>query len=304
MRVGILAGPTATGKTELALDLAQAHGSMEIINADSLLVYRGMNIGTAKPHPEELQRIRHHLIDIRNPDETFTAGDFLKLAMQAIEDIHLRGKRVLIVGATGFYLKALLYGLWKSPPSSSTLRAHLNSLDSQVLYKELQTRDHRSAQRIGIKDRYRLIRALEIIQLSGKTPSELQSDQPMHPDHRFEVWWMDRTHSDLLERIKKRTQHMLEIGLLEEVQGLLKKYSQSGEKLPRPFFSVGYRQAIDYLKGIQPHGRKISPGIEGLQSEIELATRQLVKRQRTWFRAQGWNPFILSAFRSVYHSST
>lgn len=277
----ILTGPTASGKTALAMELAQKHAALEIINADSLLVYRTLNIGTAKPTAQELQSVPHHLIDIRWPNEPFTAGDFVREAESALQDVHSRGKRALITGGTGFYLKALLYGLWDAPKTDAALRAELEGYSSQELYRELEQKDAESALRIGLNDRYRLIRAIELIRLSGKTPTELQSLQPDTPNPRFELWVVDRGSDELTARIEARTRAMLQAGLIEEVRALREKYPHS-----RALSSVGYRQVCAFLDGIHPDGRKPEPGVAGLESEIGLATRQLVKQQRTWFRGQ------------------
>jgi tRNA dimethylallyltransferase len=279
--IGILTGPTATGKSTLALELAQRFGRIEIINADSLLVYRQMNIGTAKPSPEELKQVPHHLIDIRNPDEPFTAGEFFRAAEKAIEEIHQRGNRPLIVGGTGFYLKSLLFGLWEAPPADPSLRESLNQKTNPELLDQLTQIDPDSALRIGGNDRYRLIRALELHILTGKTPTELQSQVPQKADPRFRLWVIDRENSELHTRIHLRTQEMLKQGLINEFEGLQRLYPKS-----RALSAIGYAQVSQHLQGITPPGRKIRSGMDGLADEVELATRQLVKSQRTWFRSQ------------------
>lgn len=280
-KTGILTGPTATGKSEIALEWAERHGGIEIINADSMLVYRGMDIGTAKPTPQERAKPPHHLIDIRNPDETFTAGEFYRECMAAIKAIQDRGKRALIVGGTGFYLKSLFFGLWKAPPAHPEIREALSKFSSEDLNRKLETIDPIAAQRIGLSDRYRLIRALELFQLTGKSPTELQSQMTLEPNPQFFLWIIDRPNSELYSRIQRRTQKMLEKGLVEEVQTLQKNFSNC-----RPLSAVGYAQVCDFISGHTPPGRKIKTGIEGLSDEIQLATRQLVKQQRTWFRNQ------------------
>jgi tRNA dimethylallyltransferase len=239
-----------------------------------------MDVGTAKPSEDELARIPHHLIDIREPDQEFTAGDFVRAAKAAVEDIHERGKRALIVGGTGFYLKALLYGLWEGPPADEALREEIEKVDSQKLYDDLYAVDPESALRIGVNDRYRLVRAHEVIRLTGKTPSALQSQQPKTPDPQFSLWVVDRPAEELNRRIDLRARAMLAAGLVDEVKGLRARYPAA-----RSLGAVGYAQVCLYLDGAKPEGRKPQPGLEGLESEIVLATRQLVKRQRTWFRA-------------------
>lgn len=283
--IGILTGPTATGKTTLALRLAGRHGSIEIINADSLLIYSGMNIGTAKPPAGERAAVPHHLIDIRQPHEPFTAGDFRRAASDAITEILSRGKRPLIVGGSGFYLKALLHGLWNAPKATPEVRRRIEAIPSAELYRILESRDAAAARRIGGNDRYRLVRAVELLELSGKTPEELQAERPRLPDPRFELWVLDRPSEELQLRITARTRAMIGGGWIEETRELLQRYPERDNR-PRVLESVGYAQVIDFLEGRSRPGRKVQPGIAGLLDEIDLATRQLVKKQRTWFRGE------------------
>jgi tRNA dimethylallyltransferase len=278
--IGILTGPTSTGKTSLALKWASEKPNLEIINADSLLVYRGLDIGTAKPQPHE-KCVPHHLLDLVDPDEPFTAAHFVKHTQHAIEDIHRRGKRALIVGGSGFYLKALLFGLWQVKtieclPQNNSLRTN------EDLYRELLQQDPLSARRIGIHDRYRLVRSVDLLHTQGKTPSQLQAELSSGMDEHFELWIIDRDPQELQKRIEIRTELMLQTGLLEETQRLIAHY-------PKSFAlkAVGYAQVSAYLHyRPQVQGRKITPGLKGLSEEIQLATRQLVKRQRTWLKGQ------------------
>lgn len=281
IRTGILTGPTATGKTAIALELARRDPRIELINADSMLVYRGMDIGTAKPTSAERAEIPHQLIDVRDPDQPFTAGDFRRAVLTAIDTLEARGKRALIVGGTGFYLKALLYGLWDAPKSEPRLRAEIEGRSTEELLRELAERDPVSASRIGPSDRYRLVRAVEILRLSGKTPTELEAAAAPAPDPRFVLWIIDRDSAELADRIAIRTRAMLAAGLIDEVRGLHERYPGC-----RALDAVGYSETVAHLEGRTPAGRKIAPGLPGLVSEIELGTRQLIKRQRTWFRGQ------------------
>jgi len=286
LRTGILTGPTATGKTAIALAFARARPEIEIINADSMLVYRGMDIGTAKPSPAEQKEVPHHLIDVREPDQPYNAADFRQDVLGTIESLHARGKRALIVGGTGFYLKALLYGLWDAPKADPALRAGLEALPTEALHQELAARDPAAAARIGTGDRYRLVRAVEILRLSGKTPTELEAASSSAPDPRFALWIIDREPAELERRIAARTRLMLEQGLLDEVRAIHARHPGC-----RALDAVGYAETVAHLEGNLPKGRKVAPGLAGLASEIELGTRQLVKRQRTWFRGQtegGW----------------
>ncbi|MGK5088587.1 tRNA (adenosine(37)-N6)-dimethylallyltransferase MiaA [Bdellovibrionota bacterium FG-2] len=277
--VAILTGPTATGKSGLAIDFARAHGGIEIINADSLLVYREMNIGTAKPTKEEQAGIPHHLIDLCPPDAPFSSADFVRHAFEAIHEIHARGNRALIVGGTGFYLKALIFGLWDAPASDPVIRAELEQCSPPKLYAQLYAQDPESALRITAHDRYRLIRALEIIHATGKTLTTVSASQNTSPHPDLKLWVIDRSKEETDQRISMRTQMMLHAGLVSEAQELLTSYPGA-----RALESVGYKQVRDFLNGTVPQGRKFVPGLEGLRQEIELATRQLSKKQRTWFR--------------------
>lgn len=283
--VGILTGVTASGKTELALGLAQAlkPTDLEIINADSLLVYRGLDTGTAKPSKAEQAAVPHWLIDVREPDQPFTAGDFVREAQAAIDAIHARGARALIVGGTGFYLKALIYGLWDAPPADAEIRAKLNDLSVAELYDRLERVDAESARRIGGADRYRLTRALEIHAQTGETASALRARENRAADPRFRLWAIDRPDDELAARISARTRGMLagDAGLLAETRGLLSRYPGS-----RCLQAVGYAQASRYLEGAAPPGRRPTRSLEDLAREIDLGTRQLVKAQRTWFRKE------------------
>ncbi len=278
----VLTGVTASGKTSLSLEFAKKHPEIEIINADSLLVYRGFDVGTAKPTPEELKICDHHLIDIRDPDQNFTAGDFVREVELKLTEIDARGKRALIVGGTGFYLKALLYGLWDSPKADASLREKIEKKSSIELYDELYKIDEEGALKIGRNDRYRLIRATETILQSGKTPSELEALQKQQAKKPYiHLLFLDRENEEIENRIHKRTMAMIDAGLVDEVKSLLEKYPNS-----RPLESVGYSEVVAYLKGQNPQGRKTKPGLAGLADEVSLATRQLVKRQRTWVKGQ------------------
>ena len=278
-RTLVLSGPTASGKTGLAIELAITHGDIEIINADSLLVYRGLDIGTAKPSIAERQGIPHHLIDILDPDQEFTAADFRAQATAAITEIRARNKRAIVVGGTGFYLKALLFGIWDAPRADPALRAELEKLENAALWQELNARDPIAATRIGQNDRYRLIRGVEILRLSGKTPTELEEAQNRTPDPSLELRILDREDSELEARIHARTTQMLQDGIIEEYQRVQARFGTV-----RPLSAVGYREVGRYLLGEAPAGRKVRPGLPGLEDEINLATRQLVKSQRTFFR--------------------
>ncbi len=274
----ILTGPTAVGKSSLAIELAEKL-SLEIINADSVCFYQEFNVGSAKPNADDLSRVPHHLINIAHPLQNYHAGQFLRDFNRVLDEIHQRGKRALIVGGSGFYLKSLRLGLWEAPETSPEFRAEVEGLETSILFQELLLADPAHAQKVGPADRYRIIRALEIFRLSGKKPSELQSSMSDAPNPQFQLWVVDRDKEALAARMRTRIQEMIRGGLIEETQALLQKYPES-----KTLRAVGYEQVLQYLAGTKPEGRKLKPGIEGLIDEIELSHRQLAKHQRTWFR--------------------
>ena len=244
------------------------------------MVYRHLDIGTAKPSPRELGLVPHHLVDILDPKQPYTAGDFRRDVELALRDIHSRGARALIVGGTGFYLKALTHGMWDAPKSPPELRARLEAHQSSDLFRTLEEKDPAAAQKIGPGDRYRLVRALELIETTGQRVSELEKNHATRPvAPHLHLLVIDRETEELEKRIADRTDQMLQAGLLDEVSTAEKKWGAV-----RPLEAVGYAQCVAYLKGVPPEGRKLRPGLPGLHDEIVLATRQLVKRQRTWFK--------------------
>lgn len=281
----ILTGTTAAGKTSVALETCAKNPKLEIINADSLLIYRGMDIGTAKPTRVEMEKIPHHLIDIRDPDEGYTAGDFVRDVDRSIQKIHSQGKRALIVGGSGFYLKALLFGMWESEKSDPKLREALEKEDTKNLFEQLLAVDSEFAWKIGPNDRYRIIRAVETYSLTGKKPSDLEAENKRPPIPGFSLFILDRESAELDQRIRARADLMLKSGLLAEVESLSKKFPGT-----RALDSVGYAETRAFLNEEKPEGRKIQAGLPGLLDEITLGTRQLVKRQRTWFNGQFLKP--------------
>ncbi len=278
-QIPILCGPTASGKSALALEYAERHPGTEIINCDSLIVYRHFDIGTAKPSRAELATVPHHLVDIRDPEVRFDAADFVREVARARAEISARGGQPLLVGGTGFYLKALLFGLWDAPETSAAFRASVESIPNGELFSELKKADPASAARIGPNDRYRLIRSLEIFKLSGKTPTELQARTSTAANPDFRLVWIDRADDELFARVTDRTEAMLSAGWIDETRDLRGRFPDAPA-----LRSVGYAQILDYLDGIAPAGRKLAPGIAGLKDEINLATRQLIKSQRTLIR--------------------
>lgn len=273
----LLAGPTAVGKTELALELA-LHLGAEIVNADSMQVYRYMDIGTAKPTPEQRALVAHHLLDVANPDEPIDAARYAELARPVIETLHARGKIPLIVGGTGLYMKVLTRGICTGAPGDQGLKAQLlHELDERGLawlHEELVRVDPEAGRRIHPHDRQRILRALEVYRLTGSPLSLRQSE------HRFSQRiyrsikiFLYRERNVLYEQINRRVRQMIDQGLLEEVRGLLER--GYGPEL-KPMQSLGYKQMAAYLRGAHSGDFAVS--------EMQRATRQYAKRQLTWFR--------------------
>ena len=280
-----LMGPTASGKTALACELYE-QGGFELISVDSALVYRDMDIGTAKPTKEEQARYPHHLIDIISPLEVYSASQFVDDASLLIDDIHARGKTPILVGGTMLYFKALLEGLSSNLPSADhAVRAEIEAQAEQggweAVYKRLCEVDPLAGQKFKMSDKQRIIRALEVYQLTGEPITKLQAEQPKDLPYKYNFYnyalMPDRV--ELHKRIEKRLEIMWDIGFLNEIKKLMIKYDLD-ENLPS-MRSVGYRQALDFLKN--------SDKSTGKQREMEdkalFATRQLAKRQYTWLRS-------------------
>jgi tRNA dimethylallyltransferase len=276
-----LMGPTASGKTELAASLVE-HLPMEIISVDSALVYRGMDIGTAKPDAELLERAPHRLIDIRDPSEGYSAAEFRLDALREMADITRSGRIPLLVGGTMLYFRALLQGLSDLPKADPAIRARLESELSArglaMLHERLLRLDPVAAQRIHANDPQRTLRALEVIEITGRPLSELQAEDDGEP-LPYRVIKLVRAPSDralLHQRIEVRLHQMLEAGFEGEVRGLLVRGGLS-PSLPA-MRSVGYRQMLNYLLGACSREEMVERAI--------IATRQLAKRQFTWLRSE------------------
>jgi tRNA dimethylallyltransferase len=279
VKVIVVVGPTAVGKSEAALELAE-NLEAEIINADSQQVYRYMDVGTSKPSIEDRKRIPHHLIDVVNPDEDFNAAVFRELALDAIQTIHARGKRALVCGGTGLYIKALTHGLFVGPSQDATVRERLSrELEHsgvESVYERLLQVDPAAVSRIHPHDRQRIIRALEVYELTGKAISDWQKEHAFK-ETPFETLTigLDRERSELYDLINQRCERMIQEGLIEEVQGLVAKgYGLELKSLQ----SVGYRHAGLFLTGALT--------LDDAASLMKRDTRRLAKRQLTWFRGE------------------
>ncbi len=274
----VIASPTASGKTDLALDLARKFGG-EILNADSLQVYRYLDIGTAKPSSDQRKAVPHHLLDVVDPDEEYNAAIYSDEARKIIETLAGKNKPVFVVGGTGLYIRALESGMIETPPVDETLRAYYKELGRQhgreYLYRLLEQRDPLSAARLHQNDAVRIIRALEVLDQSGQSIVSLQ-EKHAFAESPYDVLkiglCVDR--EELKKRISLRTQTMVASGLLDEVRGLLERgYAET----LKPLQSLGYRQMIDFIRGRSDW--------EGTLNRINRDTWQYAKRQMTWFGA-------------------
>jgi tRNA dimethylallyltransferase len=281
-KVILIAGPTACGKTALSLLLAEMLKG-EIISADSMQVYKGMDIGTAKVSKEEQERIPHHLIDIRHIQESFNVVDFYYEARQCIESITARGKVPIVVGGSGFYFRALVYGPPSGPPSLPDLRAkleeELDRMGSEALYDKLKEYDPVYAATITQNDRQKIIRALEIVTLTGEKVSKNQwkRSKPL-PDFDFHAWFIYRPRNVLYPAIDARCEQMLEKGLIDEVKALEKQGLLSNSSAMQ---AIGYRQCLDFLQTSQDENE-----YKKFVQKFKAASRQYSKRQFTWFRKE------------------
>jgi tRNA dimethylallyltransferase len=271
-----IAGPTAVGKSEIALLLGEKIGG-EIISVDSMQVYRGLDIGTAKPSPAERARIPHHLIDVCDLKENFDAAQFIRLAQKAVEEIQLRNKTPIFCGGTGLYFKAFLSGLGEAPATNPELRAELETASFESLLRELRERDPAAYEKIDKQNPRRVIRAVEVIRLTGKRFSEQRAEwKPEARSQKPEKFFaFSRQPGDLRARINARVDAMFARGLVEETRKLLRRGLEQNETAMQ---AIGYRQVVEHLRGERP----LAEAVELVKSR----TRQFAKRQLTWFRRQ------------------
>lgn len=281
-RVLIIAGPTGAGKTELSLSLAGALGG-EIISADSMQVYRGMDVGTAKASPEARALVAHHLIDICGIDYNFNVAEFYKHSQEAFRQITARENVPIVVGGSGFYIHALLYGPPAGPPSNREVREQLErqmkDLGPEVLYERLQMFDPEYAATISEFDRHKIIRALEIMALSEKRVSDFpKANKLQEQEFDFRCWFIYYPRERLYARIEKRCEEMLQKGLLEEVKALEQAGLRNNLSASQ---AIGYRQALEYLSSPQT-----PQDLKNFHDSFKKATRHYSKRQFTWFRKE------------------
>jgi tRNA dimethylallyltransferase len=281
-KIIVLSGPTAVGKSHLSLCIAQAIGG-EVVSADSMQVYRGMDIGTAKVTLDERRQIPHHLIDSRDLDESFNVVEFYAEATQAIQEIFAKGKIPIVVGGTGFYIHSLLYGPPSGPPSVPELRQKLEEemelRGAEPLYDRLKNIDPEYAATITQRDRHKIIRALEIISLTQQKVSSLPITSSENTDlYDFRCWFIYMPKEVLYPRIEERCDQMIAKGFLEEVRQLEKEGLRDNQTACQ---AIGYRQCLDFLNSDQTPeewGRFVH--------EFKQASRRYAKRQFTWFRKE------------------
>jgi tRNA dimethylallyltransferase len=272
-----IAGPTAVGKSEIALRLAEQLGG-EIISADSMQVYRGLDIGTAKPSPADRARVPHHLIDICDLTESFDAAKFIRLAQPAVAEIQSRGRMPVFCGGTGLYLKAFLSGLGDAPSANPELRAELETASFESLLHELHERDPEAYDKIDKQNPRRVIRAVEVIRLTGKKFSEQRAEwkqEARSKEQGASFFCLNRAPADLHARINLRVDEMFRRGLVDETRALL---AHGLEQNQTAMQAIGYRQVVEHLRGARPLAETIE--------QVKIRTRQFAKRQLTWFRRQ------------------
>lgn len=273
-----LTGPTASGKTAVAAALAERIGA-EVISLDSMALYRGMDIGTAKPTAEERRAVPHHLIDVLEPHEEFSLAQYLAAAGGCVEAIHARGRQALFVGGTPLYLKGLLRGIFEGPSADWDFRHRLSEeaqgQEPDYLHRRLAAVDPLAAQRLHPNDTRRLIRALEVFEKTGQPISQLQAQFEVGaPAEACQVFVLDWPRETLCARIDRRVEAMFAAGLVDEVGGLLARPEPLSRTASQ---AVGYREVLDHLAGRASLAETISL--------VQQHTRQFAKRQGTWFRS-------------------
>ncbi len=291
----VLTGPTGSGKSALALELAEQVGG-EIVAMDSMTLYRGMDIGTAKPTPADRQRVPHHLLDVLDPWETANVAWWLDRAADAVRDIEARGKVALIVGGTPLYLKALLRGLFAGPPRDPALRTRLEAEEPAALHARLADVDPATARRLHVNDVRRVVRALEVWELTGRSIGDWQTEWRRESEIsnlRSRVFCIDRPRDELYLRIDRRVLAMLDAGWLDEARRL--------RDLPRPpsreaAAALGYADLLHYLNG--------ESDWPAVVRSIQQRSRNYAKRQLTWFRHLPEVEFVPAELTSELRQST
>lgn len=271
-KIVVICGPTASGKTALGIQVAQqANG--EIISSDSMQIYKDMDIGTAKPTPEERAQAVHHLVDFVSPDQRYSVADFKKDATEKIEDILSRGKLPIIVGGTGLYVNSLIHNIeYKEEITDIEYRNELEKVDLETLYKQAQEIDPEAAAKVSQNDRKRITRILEIYHTTGKTKTQMEAESRQEVNYDYKIFVLTPERDKLYERINLRVDLMMQAGLVDEVKQLLQKYNE----FPTAMQGLGYKEVKEYLDGDITE--------EEMVEKIKQESRHYAKRQLTWFR--------------------
>ena len=275
-KVIVIGGPTASGKTKLGIELAKKING-EIVSADSMQIYKEMDIGTAKPDIEEMQGIKHYMIDFINPDESYSVADYKRDAKNAIKEILEKGKVPIVVGGTGLYIDSLIYEIeYLDIKTDMNYRKKLEERAEkeglEILYNEAMAIDKDATELISRNDKKRILRILEIYHQTGKTKTELDKNSRKEPEYDYKMFAIDMERDILYERINKRVDLMIENGLIAEVENVYKKY----KKFPTSMQALGYKEVVLYLEN------KIAK--DEMIEMIKRETRRYAKRQLTWFR--------------------
>lgn len=275
-KVIVICGPTASGKTALGVELAKKING-EVVSCDSMQIYKDMTIGTAKPVEEEMQGIKHYLIDFVSPDERYSVANFKKDAKIAIKEILEKGKTPIVVGGTGLYIDSLIYEIeYNDIKLDEEYRKKLETIAQkeglEKLYDKAKKIDPDAIEKISPNDQKRIIRILEIYHTTGKTKTEQEAESRKEVEYDYRVFAINWEREKLYERINKRVDIMMNQGLVEEVENIRKKYN----KFPTAMQGLGYKEVVDYLDG------KYSK--EEMIEKIKMETRRYAKRQMTWFR--------------------
>ena len=276
-KVIVICGPTASGKTALSIELAkQIHG--EIVSCDSMQIYQDMNIGTAKPTPEEMQGIQHYLIGYVSPEQRYSVADYKADAKKAIKEIIEKGKMPIVVGGTGLYLDSLIYeieyqDIQLDEEYRKKLEEEVEEKGLEALYERAKQIDAIAIEKISPNDKKRILRILEIYHATGKTKTEQEIEsRKKEVEYDYKVYALDWDRQTLYDRINKRVDMMIEQGLIEEVKQILDKY----DTFPTAMQGLGYKEVVDYLKGNLTK--------EEMIEKIKMESRRYAKRQLTWFR--------------------
>ena len=273
----VICGPTASGKTSLSIELAKKING-EIVSCDSMQIYKDMTIGTAKPTIDEMQGIKHYLIDFISPEERYSVADYKRDATKAMKEIISKGKVPIVVGGTGLYLEALIYNIeYNEIETDLKYREELEKIEEaeglEKLYKMANEIDKKAMEKISHKDKKRIFRVLEIYHSTGKTKTELEIESRRNePEFDYLLFGITMDREKLYERINRRVDIMINQGLVEEVENLLEKYNE----FPTAMQGLGYKEVVEYLKGITTK--------EEMIEKIKMETRRYAKRQLTWFR--------------------